>query len=54
MHVTIINGKRGCEFEREQRGVYGRIWRKERNEVTIASKFKKNYLHFFKIPACLP
>lgn len=29
MHVTIINGKGGHGFGREQRGLYGRIWREE-------------------------
>ena len=30
MHGTIIIGKRGHEFEREQGGYGGRVWRKER------------------------
>jgi hypothetical protein len=30
MHAIIICRKRGYKFEEEQRRVYGRIWREER------------------------
>jgi hypothetical protein len=29
MHVITVNEEKPCEFEREQRGVYGRVWRQE-------------------------
>lgn len=30
IHVTTINEDRDHEFEREQRGLYGRLWREGR------------------------
>lgn len=29
MYVATVNEKRGCELEREQKVVHGRIWREE-------------------------
>lgn len=31
-YVTTTNRKRGCEFESEQREVYGKGWREETEE----------------------
>jgi hypothetical protein len=41
--VATIKEKRGHEFERKQEGIYGRIWREEReeiNDVIIIPKLK--------------
>lgn len=41
MYIIVISEKRGQEFEREQVGVYKRIWREEKewiNDVIIISK----------------
>lgn len=38
MHATIINN-RGCEFERAQGEVYGRVWRDQMesgNYITVS------------------
>lgn len=43
--VTTNNGKRGNEFAREQRRVYGKLQRKERgggNVIIIFSNNKRN------------
>ena len=37
---TYINEKRGLKFEREQGGIYGRVWRKreERNDIIFKNE----------------
>lgn len=31
-HIRILNEKKGHGFPRDQKGVYGRVWREERDE----------------------
>lgn len=37
--ATIFNEKRDNEFEREQRGAYGSVWREEREEGNVVIIF---------------
>jgi hypothetical protein len=46
MYVITINEKQGHEFEREQEGVYGNVWKEKRggeSDVSILTfqKFKE-------------
>jgi hypothetical protein len=45
MYVTTSNEGRGDEFERDQGGLYGRLWRKEKerkNHIIYFQKSRKN------------
>lgn len=45
MYVATSNDRRGHEFEREQGGLYGRLWRKEKeggNHIIYFQKIRKN------------
>lgn len=33
MYVTTVNEKRRCEFEKEQGGPCGRLWREDKEEI---------------------
>lgn len=35
VHVTTINEQRGYEFEREEKGVCGRVWREKKDREII-------------------
>lgn len=41
IHVIAINEKLGHDFERTQRGIYGRVWREKRERKSDALSFKK-------------
>jgi hypothetical protein len=46
MHAITINKRRGHEFYGEQGGVFGRVYRGERegrNAIIIYKKIKNNY-----------
>lgn len=42
MHAIRMNGKRGCEFEGEEGGICGRVWREEREGRNVLNYINKN------------
>jgi hypothetical protein len=42
MCITKINFKRGHKFERQQKKIYGKVWRKERDKINYVIMISKN------------